>query len=98
MSDLIFSSEANRAINLVQDTNKNVFITGKAGTGKSTLLEHLRLHSKKKMVVLAPTGVAAINVNGDTIHSFFGLKPGFELDEARNKRVNEKKAKRYLYS
>jgi len=96
MSDLIFSSEACRAINMVQDTTKNIFITGKAGTGKSTLLEHLRLHSKKRMVVLAPTGVAAINVNGDTIHSFFGLKPGFELDEAREKRVQEKKAKRYL--
>ncbi len=96
MKELIFSVEACRAINMVQDTNKNVFITGKAGTGKSTLLEHLRLNSKKKMVVLAPTGVAAINVNGDTIHSFFGLKPGFELEEAENKRVTEKKAKRYL--
>ncbi len=95
MKELIFSPQACRAINLVQDTTKNVYITGKAGTGKSTLLEHLRLNSKKKMVVLAPTGVAAINVNGDTIHSFFGLKPGFELDEAREKRVNEKKAKRY---
>ncbi|MCF7831089.1 AAA family ATPase [Candidatus Gracilibacteria bacterium] len=96
MKELIFSVQACRAINMVQDTKKNVFITGKAGTGKSTLLEHLRLNSQKKMVVLAPTGVAAINVNGDTIHSFFGLKPGFELDEARNKRVNEKKAKRFL--
>ncbi len=95
MKELIFSVEACRAINLVQDTNKNVFITGKAGTGKSTLLEHLRLNSKRKMVVLAPTGVAAVNVNGDTIHSFFGLKPGFELDEAREKRIDEKRAKRY---
>ncbi len=95
MKELIFSPEACRALNLVQDTGKNVFITGKAGTGKSTLLEHLRLNSKRKMVVLAPTGVAAVNVNGDTIHSFFGLKPGFELDEAREKRIDEKKAKRF---
>lgn len=96
MKALIFSPQACRAIHLVEEGKKNVFITGKAGTGKSTLLEHLRLNSKRKMVVLAPTGVAAINVNGDTIHSFFGLKPGFELDEAREKRVNEKKAKKYL--
>jgi len=95
MKELIFPPEACRALNLVQDTEKNVFITGKAGTGKSTLLEHLRLHSKRRMVVLAPTGVAAVNVNGDTIHSFFGLKPGFELDEVREKRINEKKAKRF---
>ncbi|MCF7812552.1 AAA family ATPase [Candidatus Gracilibacteria bacterium] len=95
MKQFLFSAAACRAIDLVEEGKQNVFITGKAGTGKSTLLEHLRLHSKRKMVVLAPTGVAAINVNGDTIHSFFGLKPGFELDEAREKRVNEKKAKRY---
>ncbi len=91
-----FSQQAKRAIDLVENTNKNVFITGKAGTGKSTLLEHLRLNSTSRMVVLAPTGVAAINVKGDTIHSFFGLKPGFELEEAREKKVPEKRVKKYL--
>lgn len=95
MKQFIFSPAACRAIDLVEEGKKNIFITGKAGTGKSTLLEHLRLNSKRKMVVLAPTGVAAINVNGDTIHSFFGLKPGFELDEAREKKIPEKKAKRF---
>ncbi len=94
--ELTFSTEAKRAINLVENTNKNVFITGKAGTGKSTLLEHLRLNSSRRIVVLAPTGVAAINVKGDTIHSFFGLKPGFELDEAREKKVRDDRAKKYL--
>ncbi len=93
---LTFSEQAKRAIDLVENTKKNVFITGKAGTGKSTLLEHLRLNSARKMIVLAPTGVAAINVKGDTIHSFFGLKPGFELDEAREKKVRDERAKKYL--
>ena len=95
MQNLIFSKKAAHAIDTIQNTNKNVFITGKAGTGKSTLLEHLRLNTHKKTVVLAPTGVAAVNVNGDTIHSFFTLKPGFELDEAKEKKVNEQKAKKY---
>ena len=56
------------------ETGKNVFITGRAGTGKSTLLQYFRAHTKKNIVVLAPTGVAAINVNGQTIHSFFRFK------------------------
>jgi len=94
--ELTFSKEAERAIDLVENTNKNVFITGKAGTGKSTLLEHLRLNSARRMIVLAPTGVAAINVKGDTIHSFFGLKPGFELEEATEKKVSDTRAKKYL--
>ncbi|MCK5461064.1 AAA family ATPase [Candidatus Gracilibacteria bacterium] len=92
---LVFSDQALRAIDLVENTMRNVFITGKAGTGKSTLLEYLRKNATKRMVVLAPTGVAAINVKGDTLHSFFGLKPGFELEEAREKKVSEKKAKKY---
>lgn len=91
----IFCDEANSAITLIRDTDKHVFVTGKAGTGKSTLLEHIRQDAGKKMVVLAPTGVAAVNVNGDTLHSFFTLKPGFEKEEARNMRMDEKKRKKY---
>lgn len=53
----------------------NLFITGKAGTGKSTFLTYLRSISDREVVVLAPTGVAALNVGGQTIHSFFGFKP-----------------------
>ena len=52
-------------------SGKSVFITGLAGTGKSTLLEHFRENTRKKIAVLAPTGVAAVNVKGQTIHSFF---------------------------
>ncbi|MDR1517163.1 MAG: HRDC domain-containing protein [Dysgonamonadaceae bacterium] len=54
-------------------TNRNIFITGKAGTGKTTFLHRLRAQSKKQMAVVAPTGVAAINAGGVTIHSFFQL-------------------------
>lgn len=56
---------------LMEETKRNLFITGKAGTGKSTLLKHFCKVTKKKIVVLAPTGVAAVNVQGNTIHSFF---------------------------
>jgi len=79
---LSFSDEAKKALHLMQKTQKNIFLTGKAGTGKSTLLEHFRNKTKKKCAIIAPTGVAAINVQGETIHAFFGLKPGFEIDEA----------------
>lgn len=52
-----------------------MFITGKAGTGKSTLLREFVRRTKKKVVVLAPTGIAALNIGGQTIHSFFGFPP-----------------------
>ncbi len=68
-----------RALKVMAETDKNVFITGKAGTGKSTLLEYFRSVTSKKIVVLAPTGVAALNVRGETIHSFFGFKPNVTL-------------------
>ncbi len=90
-----FCKEAKKAIDLIDNTNENVYITGKAGTGKSTLLAHIRLHAKKRTVVLAPTGISAVHVNGETIHSFFGLKPGFEKDEASKKRIDEAKAVKY---
>jgi len=72
-----------KALDLMNNTKSNVFITGKAGTGKSTLLEYFRNHTKKKAVVLAPTGVAALNVKGQTIHSFFRFKPDITLDKVK---------------
>lgn len=61
------------ALNLVEYTRQSVFLTGKAGTGKSTFLKYICQHTKKKHVVLAPTGIAAINAGGSTMHSFFKL-------------------------
>lgn len=65
--------ELRRAWDFVENTGTSVFITGKAGTGKTTFLKTLKEHSSKRMVVVAPTGVAAINAGGVTIHSFFQL-------------------------
>jgi len=64
------------AFDFVQFTGKNVFLTGKAGTGKTTFLHQLKSNSHKRMIVVAPTGVAAINAGGVTIHSFFQLPFG----------------------
>src|SRR5215469_303551 len=61
------------ANNLLKYTDTHLFLTGKAGTGKTTFLHHLKEHSPKRMIVTAPTGVAAINAKGVTIHSFFQL-------------------------
>lgn len=63
--------EFRQALQLLEYTNRSVFLTGKAGTGKSTFLRHITRTTKKKYVVLAPTGIAAVNVGGQTIHSFF---------------------------
>src|SRR5688572_9975274 len=65
-----------QALDILESTNKHLFITGEAGTGKSTLLNHFQKKTKKPLAVVAPTGVAAVNINGETIHSFFGFRPG----------------------
>jgi tRNA uridine 5-carbamoylmethylation protein Kti12 len=80
------------AFDFVQYTNRNIFLTGKAGTGKTTFLHDLKKISPKRMIVVAPTGVAAINAGGVTIHSFFQLPfhpyiPTFYLPE--NSRANK---------
>jgi ATP-dependent exoDNAse (exonuclease V) alpha subunit len=71
------------AYSVMEKTNKNVFLTGRAGTGKSTLLKYFLGNTKKNVVVLAPTGVAAINVGGQTIHSFFRFGIDITLDKVR---------------
>lgn len=68
----------------MEKTREHVLITGRAGTGKSTLLTHFRNKTNKNIVVLAPTGVAAVNVQGQTIHSFFGFKPTTTLKKVRS--------------
>ena len=88
--------EMNLAWQFITKTNVSVFLTGKAGTGKTTFLRKLREISPKRMVVLAPTGVAAINAQGQTIHSFFQLPtgpriPGMESKEGHYRMGKEKK-------
>lgn len=67
------NKEFQDALNLIQYTRQSVFLTGKAGTGKSTFLKYVCSITKKKHIVLAPTGIAAINAGGSTLHSFFKL-------------------------
>ena len=73
--DIEFTSEFAKVYDLLENGTGNIFITGKAGTGKSTLLQYFRDHTIKNVVILAPTGVAAVNIKGQTIHSFFRFKP-----------------------
>ncbi|WP_426429435.1 helix-turn-helix domain-containing protein [Winogradskyella sp. HB-48] len=70
------NSELELAWNFINNTNRNVFLTGKAGTGKTTFLHKLRGKSNKRIIIVAPTGVVAINAKGATIHSFFQLPFG----------------------
>lgn len=74
------SSEQQRVYERVETTREHMFITGRAGTGKSTLLNHLSWHTSKIIVVCAPTGVSALGVGGQTIHSLFRLPTGIIAD------------------
>lgn len=89
-----YNPQLQLAYDFVQYTNKSIFLTGKAGTGKTTFLHNLKKSSPKRMVVVAPTGVAAINAGGVTIHSFFQLAfgphiPLSELGEKNQPNVNQ---------
>ena len=84
------------AFQFVQYTNKNIFLTGKAGTGKTTFLHRVKKECIKRAVVVAPTGVAAINAKGMTIHSFFQLPfgpylPGNKNDPRQQRRFSKDK-------
>ncbi len=79
-----------RAIDMMANTDKCLFITGRAGTGKSTLLNHFCSQSEKHPVVLAPTGVAALNVKGQTIHRFFNFYIDITPQKIREKKVKPK--------
>ena len=73
------NEESLKAWDIIEKTSANLFLTGKAGTGKTTFLKELKRRSPKRMVVLAPTGIAAINAGGVTIHSFFQLPLFFRV-------------------
>lgn len=95
LKPLELNASFREALDLMEKTDKGVFITGRAGTGKSTLLRLFRTTTRKKLVVLAPTGVAALNVKGQTIHSFFGF-PGRPLSPKDIKKVRNKKVYKNL--
>lgn len=101
----ILPAGSNRELELarqfIEQTDTNVFLTGKAGTGKTTFLRQLRDDSPKRMVVVAPTGVAAINAGGVTIHSFFQLPlspyvPGMQFSESGRKQYSFSKEKKSI--
>ncbi|MBF0484288.1 MAG: AAA family ATPase [Candidatus Omnitrophica bacterium] len=86
---LEFNERFTFTIDLLENTSHNVLITGKAGTGKSTLLKYFREHTLKNVAVLAPTGVAAVNIQGQTIHSFFCMRPDTTPDSVYNIRLRK---------
>ncbi len=95
------NEESILAWNIIEKTSANLFLTGKAGTGKTTFLKQLKEKSPKRMVVLAPTGIAAINAGGMTIHSFFQLSfspyiPGTTFGSGEQKRYQFSKLKRNI--
>lgn len=88
ISDVNLNEEQQNVFKVIEGTRANVYVTGKAGTGKSVLLQYFVENSGKKVAVVAPTGVAALNVGGQTIHSFFRLAP--ELQDMSTLRVDYK--------
>ncbi len=81
------------ALRLMEEGEQSLFITGKAGTGKSTLLSHFCRNTERKVVVLAPTGVAALNVRGQTIHRFFNFYVDVTPQKVRDKKGKPRNAK-----
>ncbi len=90
LADIEINEDFKSALELIERKNESVYVTGNAGTGKSTLLKYLTATTKKNVVVLAPTGRAAINVGGQTIHSFFRLPP--KLIKVEDIRLSRKAA------
>lgn len=95
MANTTHNPQLELAHKFAQFTHRNIFLTGKAGTGKTTFLRQLRQQSKKRMIVVAPTGVAAINAGGVTIHSFFQLAPGMFVPGSA---TSTKKDQRFKYN
>ncbi|WP_352421574.1 AAA family ATPase [Proteiniphilum sp.] len=85
------NEEFNYAVDFVQHSNKLVYLTGKAGTGKTTFLKYLREMTTKNSAILAPTGVAAVNAGGQTIHSFFQIKPSIYIPNDKRLRTRADK-------
>jgi ATP-dependent DNA helicase PIF1 len=87
--DFDLTPEKEAVIYTLENTNQNIFLTGKAGTGKSNFLKYFRATTNKNIVVLAFTGVAALNVQGQTIHSFFKFHPQTTIDGIYRKKDDD---------
>ncbi|MCL1972566.1 MAG: DEAD/DEAH box helicase [Endomicrobia bacterium] len=84
------NNEFKQAFELISKTNDCVFVTGNAGTGKTTFLKYCASKINKRTVILAPTGVAALNAGGETVHSFFNFKPDITLSKIKKKKLSDK--------
>jgi hypothetical protein len=94
--ETVINNDLQFAFDFVKYTNRNIFLTGRAGTGKTTYLHNLKKISPKRMIVVAPTGVAAINAGGVTLRSFFQLPfhpyvPSFYLPQNNHGNPTEQK-------
>lgn len=87
--------EFRRALVTLEDSRRHLFLTGRAGTGKSTLLEYFRRRTARRPVVLAPTGVAALNVNGQTVHGFFRFPVDVTVQKIEQRRLRPRRRKLY---
>jgi hypothetical protein len=90
----VSNPELDLAFEYVRNTGQNIFLTGKAGTGKTTFLHQIKKESSKRMVVTAPTGVAAINAGGMTLHSFFQLPLGLHIPGTSREVNNQRRFSR----
>lgn len=89
--DVKLSEEQQKAYDLIKTTHYNIFIQGRAGTGKSTFIQYLKEHLDKRMIICSPTAVAAMNIGGMTLHSFFRLPVSDFIDEDKLFKMNRKK-------
>ncbi|MFB6181690.1 MAG: AAA family ATPase [Candidatus Magasanikbacteria bacterium] len=94
LENIEINQDFEQALDLI-DKGESVFITGRAGTGKSTLLQYFRVHTDKEIAVLAPTGIAAVNIGGITIHSLFGF--GADITVEKVKREFQNSHRRELF-
>ena len=85
------SKEQQEAFDLIENSSQNLFIQGQAGTGKSSFIMYLKQHLTKSIIVCSPTAIAAMNIGGQTLHSFFKLPVSDFIDEKSLYKANRKK-------
>src|SRR5688572_24994328 len=85
------------ALSFINNTNRHIFLTGKAGSGKTTFLRSLKNRTHKKMAIAAPTGIAAVNASGVTLHSLFQLSTAVFLPGETQLRINLNSERRLLF-